>query len=124
MIERAGDPASRERLPHAGRLRMPWRARYLLIGGVALVAAVGLIGWHFFDRRGEVLTGMRKAAAEGAVLAHAPFSRIGQPLSRRSHCSRLNMPARAATLLPAGLVGHSFRKRARNSERKSVPPHC
>ena len=34
---------------------MPWRARYLLIGGVALATAVGLIGWHFFGGRGEVL---------------------------------------------------------------------
>ena len=34
---------------------MPWRVRYLLIGGVALVAAVGLIGWNFFGGRGEVL---------------------------------------------------------------------
>jgi hypothetical protein len=39
----------------AGRLGMPRRARYILIGGVALIAAAGLIGWHLFDRRGEVL---------------------------------------------------------------------
>jgi hypothetical protein len=35
---------------------MPWRARYLLIGGGALVTVVGLIGWHFFGGRAEVLT--------------------------------------------------------------------
>ena len=34
---------------------MPWRARYLLIGGVALATAAGVVGWHFFDGRGEVL---------------------------------------------------------------------
>jgi hypothetical protein len=34
---------------------MPWRARYLLIGGVALATAVGVVGWHFFGGRGEVL---------------------------------------------------------------------
>jgi hypothetical protein len=35
--------------------RMPWRARYIVIGGVALVTAAGLIGWHFFNMRGDVL---------------------------------------------------------------------
>jgi hypothetical protein len=34
---------------------MPRRALYLLIVGVALVAAVGLISCHFFGERGEVL---------------------------------------------------------------------
>ena len=34
---------------------MPWRARYLLIGGVALATAAGVVGWHFFDGRGEIL---------------------------------------------------------------------
>jgi hypothetical protein len=34
---------------------MTFRARYFLFGGVAIVAAVGLIGWHFFGGRGEVL---------------------------------------------------------------------
>jgi hypothetical protein len=34
---------------------MPWRARYLLIGGVALATAVAVVGWHFFGGRGEVL---------------------------------------------------------------------
>ena len=34
---------------------MPWRARYFLIGAVALCAVAGVIGWQFFDRRGEVL---------------------------------------------------------------------
>ena len=31
------------------------RARYFLIGGIALVIASGLIGWHFSDGRGQVL---------------------------------------------------------------------
>ncbi|HZZ21975.1 MAG TPA: hypothetical protein VFE60_05080 [Roseiarcus sp.] len=30
----------------------------------------------------------------------------------------------AALLLPAGVVGHSFRKRVRNGEGKSVPHYC
>jgi len=34
---------------------MTFRARYFLIGLVALIAAAGLIGWHFFGGRGEVL---------------------------------------------------------------------
>ena len=34
---------------------MPWRARYFLFGGIAIVTAVGLISWHFFGGRGEVL---------------------------------------------------------------------
>ena len=34
---------------------MSLRGRYILIGGLALLTAAGLIGWHFFDRRGEVL---------------------------------------------------------------------
>ena len=34
---------------------MPWRARYLLIGGVALIAAAGVISWYFLGGRGEVL---------------------------------------------------------------------
>ena len=34
---------------------MTFRARYFLFGGVAIVAAVGLISWHFFGGRGEVL---------------------------------------------------------------------
>ena len=42
-------------MPQADRRSMAWRARYFLIGGVALVTAVGLIGWHFWDGRGEVL---------------------------------------------------------------------
>jgi hypothetical protein len=40
---------------NGGRPRKPWRARYFLIGGVALVGAVGVIGWHFWGRQGEVL---------------------------------------------------------------------
>jgi uncharacterized membrane protein len=38
-------------MPQADRRRMARRGRYLLIGGVALVAAVGLIGWHFWGGR-------------------------------------------------------------------------
>jgi hypothetical protein len=34
---------------------MTFRARYLLSGGVAIVAAVGVIGWQVFGGRGEVL---------------------------------------------------------------------
>ena len=34
---------------------MPWRAATFLIACVALIAAVGLIGWHFFGGQGEVL---------------------------------------------------------------------
>ena len=34
---------------------MTFRAPYIVIGGVALVTAVGLIGWQFFGGRGEVL---------------------------------------------------------------------
>jgi hypothetical protein len=39
----------------ADRHRMAWRARYLLIAGVAFVTAVGLIGWHFLGGRSDVL---------------------------------------------------------------------
>jgi hypothetical protein len=35
--------------------RLPWRTRYIVIGGVALVTVVGLISWHFFGSRGDVL---------------------------------------------------------------------
>jgi len=34
---------------------MARRARYLLIGGVALAIAVGLVGWQFWGGRGEAL---------------------------------------------------------------------
>ena len=34
---------------------MPLQARSLLIGSVVLIIAGGLIGWHFWDGRGEVL---------------------------------------------------------------------
>jgi hypothetical protein len=34
---------------------MTFRAPYILFGGVAIIAAAGLIGWHFFGGRGEVL---------------------------------------------------------------------
>ena len=33
---------------------MTFRARCFLFGGVAIVAAAGLISWHFFGGRGEV----------------------------------------------------------------------
>ena len=38
-----------------GQPRMGWRVRHFLIGGVAFVIVVGLIGWHFWGGRGEVL---------------------------------------------------------------------
>jgi hypothetical protein len=38
-----------------GRGNVIWRARYVLIGGIALVIAGSLIGWHFWDSRGDVL---------------------------------------------------------------------
>ena len=44
-----GDPGQ------ADRRRAASRTPYLLLGGVALVTVAGLIGWHFFDGRGEVL---------------------------------------------------------------------
>jgi hypothetical protein len=34
------------------------RPRYFLIGGIALVATAGLIGWFFLDQRGQVLKSM------------------------------------------------------------------
>jgi len=37
---------------------MTFRARYFLIGLVALIAAAGLISWHFFGGRGDVLNPM------------------------------------------------------------------
>jgi hypothetical protein len=41
--------------PVAGADKSDATLRYFLFGGVAIVAAVGLIGWHFFGGRGEVL---------------------------------------------------------------------
>jgi hypothetical protein len=38
-----------------GQPRMGWRVRHFLIGGVAFVIVVGLIGWHFWGGRGEIL---------------------------------------------------------------------
>src|SRR5436853_3672586 len=65
MIEHAADFAPRElsqpsvggfwSWQNGGRPRKPWRARYFLIGSVALVATAGLIGWLFLDQRGEIL---------------------------------------------------------------------
>ena len=49
---------------------MVWRARSFLIGGVALVIAGGLIGWHFWDGRGEVLK-----SDGGPVVTVTDFSR-------------------------------------------------
>ena len=34
---------------------MVWRTRYFLVGGVALVIVAGLVSWHFWSGRGEVL---------------------------------------------------------------------
>ena len=34
---------------------MVWRARYFLIGGIAIFIAAGLIGWHVWGGRGNVL---------------------------------------------------------------------
>jgi hypothetical protein len=31
------------------------RPRYFLIGGIAVLTVVGLIGWHFWPRRGDIL---------------------------------------------------------------------
>ena len=31
------------------------QVRYLVIGGVAIIAAAGVVGWHFFGGRGDVL---------------------------------------------------------------------
>ena len=42
-------------MPQAERRSMAWRARYFLIGGVALITAAGLIGWQFLGGCGEVL---------------------------------------------------------------------
>ena len=42
-------------MPQADRRSMAWRARYFLIGGVALITAAGLIGWQFLGGCGEVL---------------------------------------------------------------------
>jgi hypothetical protein len=47
--------ARRRELYEGIRQPMTFRARYLLIGGPALAAAVGLIGWNFFGGRSEVL---------------------------------------------------------------------
>jgi hypothetical protein len=52
---------------------MALRARYFLFGGVAIVAAVGLIGWHFLGGRGEVLK-----PGGGPVVTVMDF---GQPFS-------------------------------------------
>jgi hypothetical protein len=57
-------------MPQADRLRTAWRARYFLIGGVALVTAVGLIGWQFLGGRGEVLK-----PAGGPVVTVMDFGR-------------------------------------------------
>src|SRR5215469_10296451 len=40
---------------HTDRRASPWRTRYALLGGVALVAAASLIVWHFWDGRGKML---------------------------------------------------------------------
>ena len=35
--------------------RIPWRARYIVFGGIAIVTVVGLISWHLFGGRRDVL---------------------------------------------------------------------
>jgi hypothetical protein len=35
--------------------RMPWRARYIVFGGIAIATVVGLISWHLFGGRRDVL---------------------------------------------------------------------
>ena len=47
-------PRSKDRA-QTDRRRTAWRVRYLLIAAVALTTAVGLLGWHFWGGRGEVL---------------------------------------------------------------------
>src|SRR5271165_6584717 len=76
--------------------RMPWRARYLLIGG-ALATVVGLIGWHFFGGRGEVLK-----PDGGPVVTVMDF---GQPFSLDP------LPSGLATseILDAFAYEHGFR---------------
>ena len=34
---------------------MSWRTRFFLIGGIALFIAAGLISWHLWSGRGEVV---------------------------------------------------------------------
>ena len=55
---------------------MVWRTRYFLVGGVALVIAAGLVSWHFWSGRGEVLK-----PDGGPVVTVMDFGR-GFPLDR------------------------------------------
>jgi hypothetical protein len=49
-------PTNRSPPPTSSRtIRRRASRNYFLIGLVALIAAAGLIGWHFFGERGEVL---------------------------------------------------------------------
>jgi hypothetical protein len=34
---------------------MHWRARYIVLGGVTIIAVAGVISWYFFGGRGEVV---------------------------------------------------------------------
>ena len=68
-------------MPQADRRKMSWRTRYLLIGGVALVTAVGLIGWHFVGGVGL------KRAAWPTWLGEEPAD-----ASRSRRCSRHTRP--------------------------------
>jgi hypothetical protein len=36
---------------------MPWRARYIVFGGIAIVTVVGLISWHLFCSGFTVVVG-------------------------------------------------------------------
>jgi hypothetical protein len=54
----------------ADRRRKAWRTQYLLLGGVILITAVGLIGWRYSSGRGEVLK-----ADSGPVVAVMDFGR-------------------------------------------------
>jgi hypothetical protein len=71
---------------------MAFRARYFVIGGVAVVASVCLIGWYFLGGRGEVLkpdggpvvtvmgagsSNCRSAARSTSALAKATITRRG-----------------------------------------------
>ena len=42
-------------MPQADRRSTAWRTRHFLIGGIALITAVGLVAWQFWGGRGEVL---------------------------------------------------------------------
>jgi hypothetical protein len=84
--------------------RMPWRARYLLIGGGALVAVGGLVAWYVLGGRGEVLK-----PYGGPVVTVMDFGR-SFPLDP--------LPAGLATpeILDAFAYEHSFRGQGRRAK--------